>query len=148
MKQLQEADNKNLKRLHLFFLISVMIAGAIFYQFVQSSGEMIYSTSSWHFIIASIFMLFGIFVGSKIYTININNAAKVNFEGYQEAMMNFKSANMAKWGAIHGPSLVAILLAHFSNNALIFIPAMVGVLFLYVSRPKAEHFNLYNYPEA
>lgn len=145
MKNLTEVDKKNLDRLHLMLTLGLLLIAAAMYYLIQSSGLMSYNYTSFPFIISSILVLLGILFGTKIYQVNINNAPNRNFKNYEEAMLNFRAANVVRWCTLLGTSLFASTIACIYSNPMILIAVLVGLFYLFVSKANVEHFNNYKY---
>ena len=146
MQRLTEEDRKSNNILHMALCAGLLMMSGVIYYLISSGGVGINnSTNSTFFIIGSVVVLFGLLVSSKMYAANIKHASSKTFDSYEDASANFRSANVLRWALIEGPSLVAVVLAFLEGNLFLFFPAMVGVLFLFLSKMNEEHFGNYRF---
>lgn len=145
MGRLTAEDRKSNNTLHMALTVGLMLITMVFYCLVNSTGNQVYETKTIFFILASVLSLICLMLSAKVYTTNIKAAASKQWKSYEEASANFRAANVARWSLIEGIGLMSVVLAYLEKNVLIFIPVLVSVLFLFVSKMNEEHFNNYKY---
>lgn len=145
MSRITETNKKPLLSLHRNAVGGPMILAAIFFYFMQKNGGMIYDYKSKSVIIASVIVLLGILAANKFYNSNINNALSREFESYEKAIANFSISYLLRLVFVLIPTMIAIAMAASYSNPLIFIPALVGITYLFSSKLEERHFDNYTF---